>query len=106
MHLVQELDDQLAADRTPSHASALELIKAFKDCDMRLRLAIETGGDSDIRHYGSEVDRCFSAMLAYECDNAEERQTLLRFLVDRFVLQEDTGIEMRRAVCEKLLTAI
>ena len=42
-------------------------------------------------------------MLAFETVDRCERATMLRYLVDRFVLRDDCGAEMRRAVCDKLL---
>lgn len=84
-------------------ASAQELITAFKMADMRLRLAIEQDRDAEIGQYGDQIDGLVSAMLQFDTDGSSERATMLRFLVDRFVLREDTSTELRRAVCEKLL---
>ena len=93
----------LIVDRSTEELTAVELISAFKDADMRLRLAIEQDCDADIEQYGDVVDQLVSAMLALETEDRSERATLLRYLVDRFVMRDDCGAEMRRAVCDKLL---
>ena len=85
------------------YLSAHELIEAFKSADMRLRLAIEQDQEGDIGEYGDQVDRLVAAMLEFDTELSHERAPLLRFLVDRFVLREDTSTELRRAVCDKLL---
>lgn len=83
--------------------SAQELINGFKIADMRLRLAIEQDRDAEIMQFGNQVDELVTAMLEFNTDGCSDRATLLRFLVDRFVLREDTSTELRRAVCDKLL---
>ena len=83
--------------------SAHELIEAFKSADMRLRLAIEQDCEDDIGTYGDQVDQFVTSMLDFDTDHSPERASMLRFLVDRFVLREDTSTELRRAVCDKLL---
>ena len=97
--------DQIV-DGSTAELSAVELISAFKDADMRLRLAIEQDCDADIEHYGETVDQLVSAMLTYDAQGRGDQATLLRFLVDRFVLRDDCGEDMRRAVCDKLLALV
>ncbi len=84
-------------------ASAQELITAFKVADMRLRLAIEQDCEHDIAACGDQVDHLVKAMLEYDTNASQQRAPLLRFLVDRFVLREDSSTELRRTVCDKLL---
>ncbi|MEP1209015.1 MAG: hypothetical protein ABJM29_20015 [Rhizobiaceae bacterium] len=91
------------ANDVPETASASELINAFKLADMQLRLAIEQEQEDQIGQFGDQVDQLVSDMLAFDTDTSSERPVLLRFLVDRFVLREDSSTELRRAVCEKLL---
>jgi hypothetical protein len=106
MNAVSHLFDDLATDVSVEELSAIELISAFKSADMKLRLAIEQDCDADIVRVGEEVDHLVSALLACDTEHPGERATLLRFLVDRFVLREDTSTEMRRAVCDKLLAHV
>ena len=101
----RQFDDAIV-DGSINEISAIELISAFKVADMRLRLAIEQDNDGDIGQFGDEVDRLVDAMLAFETGHSQERTALLRFLVDRFVLRDDCGTEMRRAVCDKLLALV
>ncbi len=96
---VEQQQESGAFEYEPAH----ELVSAFKEADMRLRLAIEQDQDQQIGQYGDQVDRLVKAMLDYDTDASFERVPLLRFLVDRFVLREDTSTELRRAVCDKLL---
>ncbi|NKB51148.1 MAG: hypothetical protein GKR97_02815 [Rhizobiaceae bacterium] len=84
-------------------ASVPALITAYKVADMRLRLAIEQDREVDIATFGDQVDLLVKAMLEYDTTAPQERASLLRFLVDRFVLREDSSTELRRAVCDKLL---
>lgn len=93
----------LMVDGSTDAVSAVELISTFKQADMRLRLAIEQDCDADIELYGDTVDQLVTAMLSFETEDRCERATMLRYLVDRFVLRDDCGAEMRRAVCDKLL---
>lgn len=103
MTAVYRMTGDLIVDGSTAEVSAVELISTFKHADMHLRLAIEQDCDADIEFYGDTVDQLVSAMLAYETEDRSERATLLRYLVDRFVLRDDCGAEMRRAVCDKLL---
>ena len=103
MNFVSNAVEQQQESGAFEYESAHELVSAFKEADMRLRLAIEQDQDQQIGQYGDQVDRLVKAMLDYDTDASFERVPLLRFLVDRFVLREDTSTELRRAVCDKLL---
>ena len=103
MTVAFRMNDDLIVDVSTEALSAVDLISTFKDADMRLRLAIEQDCDADIECYGALVDQLVSKMLAFETEDREQRATMLRFLVDRFVLRDDCGPEMRRTVCDKLL---
>lgn len=103
MNAIDLTNDVPNVDRSTSQLSALELISAFKSADMSLRLAIEQDNEANIIRFSQVVDQQVQAMLGFETGDTAERAALLRFLVDRFVLREDSGTEMRRAVCDKLL---
>ena len=103
MKIVSSAVEMQHESDTAEFLFAHELIEEFKSADMRLRLAIEQDQENDIVEFGEQVDRLVKTMLEFDTDHSPERATMLRFLVDRFVLREDTSTELRRAVCNKLL---
>ncbi len=82
-----------------------QLINDFKSADMKLIIAIENGlGTDAIGQAAALVERSIEELFLVECDSSRESKALYRFMVNRFVLNENASDSLRRRVCEKLLS--
>lgn len=95
-----------ATSDSESFDHAGPLIEAFKHADLNLRLAIERDESEKIGRYGNKVDQLADMMLSLTPSSKSEALTLYRFLVDRFVLRDETSAELRKKICDRLLALI
>ena len=82
-----------------------QLINDFKSADMKLIIAIENGlGTEAIGQAAALVEHSIEELFLVECDSSQESKALYRFLVNRFVLNDNASDSLRRRVCESLLS--
>lgn len=82
------------------------LIEAFERADLELRLAIERDEGEKIGQYGDKVDQLADMMLSLTPSTKSEALVLYRFLVNRFILRDETSAEMRKKICDRMLAFI
>lgn len=82
------------------------LIEAFERADLNLRLAIERDESEKIGPCGDKVDQLADMMLSLTPSTNSEAQVLYRFLVKRFILRDETSVDMRKKICDRMLTFI
>jgi len=78
-------------------------IAEFHQAETRLKLAIEQDDDEKISTAASAVDLVMEQLLNLQCENPADNKKLFEFLVERFVISDNSSEQLRMRVCEKLL---
>ncbi|MEM7069972.1 MAG: hypothetical protein AAF478_13925 [Pseudomonadota bacterium] len=92
-----------AVDNLPT---ANYLISAFRETDRNLSDAVEEDDMQLIRQLGAEADRLIEEMINCDCESKKEQELLLKFLIERFVLEQDDEASLKKRICDRLLSEI
>lgn len=88
------------------NTSADDLIAAFKDAEVKLRIALQTGDEEQLPVLEREADLLIDQLIDRNFETRHERQMVMQFLVDRFVLEDQSPESLPRRICDKLISSL
>ena len=93
-------------DARSNQADASFFISAFEEADRKLRAAIETDTFSEVKSAEQEVSDAIEALFVAAETKPDSKKAILKFLVEKFVLNESAGDVLKKRVCDALLAEI
>ncbi len=97
---VQDISNEIENSR------AQQLIVSFADADRELLQHIHDANHHAVAELGRRTDELLNQLVEFDTSDKKQMKMVLRFLMERFVIPENSGPELRQRIVMKALAQV